>query len=57
MANEAKKSAGKKEAEELHTDFPLSEKDEVKEAEERGSKRLKKTDESVAADLKSRSKK
>lgn len=38
----------------LHTDEPLSEKDEVKEAEERTAKTQKKTNDSVAADLKNR---
>lgn len=41
--------------EELHTEHPISEKDEVKEAEERTAKQQpKKTDSSVAADLKNR---
>lgn len=44
----------KHESEELHTDEPLSEKDEVKKAEDRTAKTQKKTDGSVAADLKNR---
>lgn len=39
---------------ELQTDHPISEKDEVKEAEERTAKKQKNADSSVAADLKNR---
>lgn len=44
-------SKDKAEKEELHTESPISEKDEVKQAEERLNKR---SDPSVAADLKNR---
>jgi hypothetical protein len=51
MANKDQ-DKGKKD---LHTERPISEKDEVKEAEERTAKQQpKKTDSSVAADLKNR---
>lgn len=48
----------KEEEKELRTEGPISEKDEVKEAESRTAKQQpKKTDDSVAADLKNREKK
>ena len=50
MKKEGKKPA-KKNSEKLQTEPPISEKDEVKQAEERLNKR---TDPSVAADLKNR---
>ncbi|MBE9584775.1 hypothetical protein IM792_09985 [Mucilaginibacter sp. JRF] len=55
MAKQHQTDSDKKE--ELHTEHPISEKDEVKEAEERTAKqqpKTKKTDNSVAADLKNR---
>ena len=51
---EKNKPAKKDEKSELHTDEPLSEKDEVKEAEKRTAKAQKKSDPSVVADLKNR---
>lgn len=53
MTNHPDKKAGKHANDEgaLHTENPISEKDEVKEAEERLNKN---TDPSVAADLKNR---
>ncbi|RVU01668.1 hypothetical protein EOD41_06825 [Mucilaginibacter limnophilus] len=44
----------KKEDTELQTDQPLSEKDEVKQAEQRTAQSTENTDSSVAADLKNR---
>lgn len=51
MTNDPNKKPDRREDEELHTENPLSEKDEVKQAEERLNKN---TDPSVAADLKNR---
>ena len=51
MAIKKVQNKPEKASSQLHTDEPLSEKDEVKEAEERLNK---KTDPSIAAELKSR---